>query len=73
MSAIPGFERVIKNRSTGKFYAAGGAWTSDARLAWVFEDLSRAFDTARAEGLRGCSVVVFSGSSREIDAQFPID
>ena len=66
-------ERVIKNRRTGGYYVSGGVWTANAREARVFEDLALAFELGRKEGLRGCSIIVFRGGFREVDAQFPIE
>jgi hypothetical protein len=66
-------ERVIKDRRTGGYYVRGGVWTVNARDARVFEDLGLALEVAQNEGLRGCSIIVFRGGFREVDAQFPID
>ncbi len=66
-------ERVIKNRRTGRYYAGGGVWTSGAKEAKVFEDLSLAFQAARNDGLENCCIIVFRSGSGEVDAQFPIE
>ena len=66
-------ERVIKNRSSAKNYAAGGVWTANPTEARIFEDLSLALEAAQNDGLKSCSIIVFRSGSREIDAQFPID
>jgi hypothetical protein len=73
LAASRKLERVLKNRSTGKYYVASACWTSDARHAKIFEDLSLAFEVAHNDRLQHCSVIVFRSGSREIDAQFPID
>jgi len=65
--------RVIKNRRTGKYYAAGGVWTANATEAKIFENLSLAFEAAQNDGLKSCCIIVFRSGSREVDAQFPID
>jgi hypothetical protein len=73
LTAGENLQRVIKNRSTRNYYVSTGRWTSNARDAKIFKDLSLAFEAAHNDGLKNRTVVVFRTGSREVDAQFPID
>ncbi len=63
---------MIKDRSNGRYYAGNSVWTPNPEEAKVFDDLAAAFETAHADGLENCAVVVFRIGTRQLDAQFPI-
>ena len=55
---------LIRNRETGQYYKGEGQWTSDAKQAMQFDQLSRVVAEAQRFGLEGtCEFIV------ELDGQ----
>ncbi len=55
---------MIRHRETGQYYKGEGQWTSDARQAMQFENLSNVVSEAQKFNLEGCSEFVV-----ELDGQ----
>ncbi len=69
---IDRIKRVIRHKTTEKYYAGNGQWVDNVDQAKDFSSLAEVYEETQKYGIHDCCVLILRFGSEEYDVQLSI-